>query len=509
MAASFADDLQNQIAAKYEEVERLGAKLDATLDDAQRAETLVGEAEALSKKLYDYQEAQERIRSAREAAERRQSEIAKPVRKLPFTTGATTWRPVTDGAKSIDFDAPVSGLSEAPRFCDTVTAQADTEKKSFNLENTLHVRRQIVECGDSEIDKMAPTGGFKSLGHFAWCLVRRGRRNDGDAHANQMLKNWKELQVKAPSGMFEESDPDGGDLIPREFSNQVYERMVAMNQILPYLEGLPLTGNSLTIPALKEDSRQDGYRHGGVLGYWEGEADQYSRVRPQFRQINLKLHKLTVLTYVTEELLLDSAVALETYLGRLVPKEINFKINDALINGKGAGMPMGFLNAQSKLTVSARSGQGAGTFTYGNVLDMWSRAIAGQREGAVWLYGQDVEPAIYGMYQATGTAAGVAVFTPNEPVQFKLMGRPALVMEQCQVLGTEGDVILFCPEGYATIIKGGLQSFMSMHLRFDYDEFAYKWRFRMDGQPYDDVALTAFKGSNTYSSIVTLNSTRS
>ena len=88
------------------------------------------------------------------------------------------------------------------------------------------------------------------------------------------------------------------------------------------------------------------------------------------------------------------------------------------------------------------------------------------------------------------------------------MSRPALVMEQCATIGTEGDLILFFPEGWATIIKGGLQSFMSMHLRFDYDEFAYKWRFRMDAQPYDDVALTAYKGTAKYSSVVTLSSTR-
>lgn len=504
-----ADELQAQIASKHEEAERLSCKLDATVEDAERIDKLVEEANTLSVKLHEYNETQERIRQARQRLEQDRVKMAQPVRKLPFASGPSTSR--FDGAsegKKFDIDVPNSYLPESSRFVLSTVAPSDPEKKSFNLENALRVPRQIIECGDSEIDKMAPTGGFKSAGHFIWCLARQGRRGDGDPHANGMLKNWRALQIKAPSGMFEESDPDGGDLIPREFSNQIYERMVQMNQILPYLEGLPLTGNSLTIPALKEDSRQDGYRHGGVLGYWEGEADQYPRTRPQFRQINLKLHKLTVLTYVTEELLLDSAVALESYVGRLVPKEINFKINDALINGKGTGMPLGMLNAGSKLTASARSGQGASTFVYGNVLDMWSRAIAGQRDTAIWLYGQDTEPALYGMYQATGTAAGVAVFTPNEAVQFKLMGRPALVMEQCSALGTEGDVILFCPAGYASIIKGGLQSFMSMHLRFDYDEFCYKWRFRMDAQPYDLNPLTAYNGTTKYSSVVTLNSTR-
>ena len=57
-------------------------------------------------------------------------------------------------------------------------------------------------------------------------------------------------------------------------------------------------------------------------------------------------------------------------------------------------------------------------------------------------------------------------------------------MEQCQSLGTAGDVILFAPDGYACIVKGGIESFMSIHLLFDYDETqaVFKWRFQ-DGRP--------------------------
>lgn len=520
---TLAEELQAQIVAKHEEIERIGAMLSPTGEDATRAQKLFAEAEQLSTKLHDYNQSQEQLRDiqekmrqSRQELERKHAERSNPRRVIPFSTGISTGRFAgNDGANSLDANVPDSGLPEAYKF--QIKTGGPVEKKTDGvLAANLIPRFLRIDAGESELERKAPTGGFLSLGHFAWCVQRQGQRLNGDPHCVGMMKNWRELQLKAPSGMFEESDPDGGDLIPREFSNQVYERMVAMNQILPYLEGLPLSGNSLTIPALKEDSRQDGYRHGGVLGYWEGEADQYNRTRPQFRQINLRLHKLTVLTYVTEELLLDSAVALETYLGRLVPKEINFKINDALINGKGGGMPQGMLYAPSKLTATAVAGstaagtkpQGTNTFVYQNVLSMWARAIAGQRDTAIWLYGQDVEPSLYSLALATGTSSGVAVYAPNEPVQFKMMGRPALVMEQCPALGTEGDVILFCPAGYAAIIKGGLQSFMSMHLRFDYDEFAYKWRFRMDAQPYDLAPLTAYNGSTQYSSVVTLSSTR-
>jgi HK97 family phage major capsid protein len=502
------DELRSKYDAKQDEAERLLMKDDASVEDAvksqERADLATKEMEEIGRDIDKYNESRRKREEIRANFERTKKGMETPNRRLPFAAGSD--RSGLDTKKDDLDDLPTSHRPEAGRFLAPIS---EPQFKAIWGDVGVETKKFRIETGDSEFDKKYPTGGFKSLGHFCWSLQRRGSRGDGDPHCVEMLKNWTELQQKAPSGMFEESDPDGGDLIPRQFSNIIYERMMAMNQILPYLEGMPLTGNTLTIPALKEDSRADGSRHGGVQGFWEGEADQYTKSKANFRNLNLKLHKLTVLTYVTEELLMDSAIALESYLGRLVPREINFKINDALINGTGGGMPMGMLKSPSRVTTGAVSGQGASTIVWQNIVDMWMHAVADQRSTSIWLYNQDCESAIDRLYLATGTAAGVAVRTPNgDTGEYRFKGRPALVMEQCQTLGTEGDIILFCPEGYATVVKGGIQSFMSMHLRFDFDEFAYKWRFRMDAQPYDNVALTAFKGSNTYSSIVTLNSSR-
>lgn len=366
-----------------------------------------------------------------------------------------------------------------------------------------------IDGGKSEVEKLEVTGGFKNIGHFAYDLFKSGR--DGRGDTSDTLMRWKGMQLnrKSPSGMFEQSDPDGGDLIPREFSNQVYQRMVATNEILKQLSPMQLKGNSIDIPALKEDSRVDGSRWGGVLGYWDGEANQYTSSKSRLRKVSLRLHKLTVFTFVTDELMADSDVALQNFLLKYAPLEINFKINDAVINGNGNGMPLGIMQSNSLITVGAVSGQGANTIIYQNVQAMYSRVVAGQRGSMVWLYNQDAEAQLSLMYMPTGTAAGVAIFTPNQAgTGFNLKGRPALVMEQCQSVGTAGDLIAFAPDGYVSATKGGIETFMSMHLRFDYDEMAFKWRFRFDGQPYDNVALTPYKGSTTVSSMLVLNSTR-
>lgn len=46
---------------------------------------------------------------------------------------------------------------------------------------------------------------------------------------------------------------------------------------------------------------------------------------------------------------------------------------------------------------------------------------------------------------------------------------------------------------------------MSIHLRFDYGETAFRFMFEIDGQPWIAEPLTPFKGSaNTLSPFVTL-----
>jgi hypothetical protein len=46
---------------------------------------------------------------------------------------------------------------------------------------------------------------------------------------------------------------------------------------------------------------------------------------------------------------------------------------------------------------------------------------------------------------------------------------------------------------YVSITKGSIQSAMSIHLKFDYDETVFRWIFRMDGQGAWSAPLTPYK----------------
>jgi HK97 family phage major capsid protein len=58
--------------------------------------------------------------------------------------------------------------------------------------------------------------------------------------------------------------------------------------------------------------------------------------------------------------------------------------------------------------------------------------------------------------------------------------------------------------GYVVAEKGGLKTDMSIHLRFDYAESVWRFMLRVDGQPIRAAALTPYKGSNTQSHFVCL-----
>jgi HK97 family phage major capsid protein len=390
-----------------------------------------------------------------------------------------------------------------------------------------------IDNGESEDDKYVRRGEFKSLGHFARCLTKVGKTPgliEDDTIVGRFNKTVRKVEIaraiSTPDGMYENSDPDGGNLIPPDFTTQIWERIYFQESLLNRTQGYTVSGNTMTIPANSETSRVDGSRWGGVLGYWEGEAQQLQGTRPKFRNFQLRLKKLTIMTFVTNELLTDSATALEQYLGRVAPQEIEFKILDALINGDGAGIPTGVINDPAFIQVAKDTNQATKTISYTNVMNVYNSMWAPSRSRSIWVYNQEIEPQLWQMALPVGTG-GVPVYLPpgvgggvvtggasaspyanvgaNErpgASQYaSLYGRPAIPLEQCPGLGTPGDLMLIDWSQYVSITKGSIQSAMSIHLKFDFDETVFRWIFRMDGQGAWSQPLTPYKTNlaKTYS----------
>jgi HK97 family phage major capsid protein len=193
-------------------------------------------------------------------------------------------------------------------------------------------------------------------------------------------------EVRAATGLSEAVGADGGFMLQPSFAAMILEDAYQTGRLAPLCRRLTIGGNSnsMKIPAVDETSRATT-RHGGTLGYWV-----------------VNLNKLVVLVYATDELLQDAG-AMEGFIRMSAAHEIGFQIDDAIINGTGAGRPLGILQAGCLVSQGAETGQVAATVVFQNIVKMWSRLFPGSQTNAVWLINQNVFPQLATMSLAVGT----------------------------------------------------------------------------------------------------------
>ena len=348
-----------------------------------------------------------------------------------------------------------------------------------------------------------PRCGFKSLGEFAKSVVAFDTKQGVDERIKVLLA----AEAKAPTGMSEMDGSSAGILIPPQFANGIWARATSVSDIVGRCDTYNITSNSFV--ALKEtgDTQAAGTRNAGVRGYWLEEGQQGTSSKPSFKRDTLRLKKMMVLVYATDELLSDSPMAMEQYLTRKAGDEMAFMIGDALINGDGVGKPMGVLKSACLVSVAKETGQAADTVVTENIVKAYSRMYAPSRAKAAWFHNQDCEPQLFTLTIAVGTGGSSLVIPPggisNAPNP-SMFGKPMIATPWNPTVGDAGDVLLADWSQYLLITKGGVNSSVSIHLRFDYDETVFKFTYRIDGQPWWSAALTPFKSALTQSPFVVL-----
>ena len=155
----------------------------------------------------------------------------------------------------------------------------------------------------------------------------------------------------------------------------------------------------------------------------------------------------------------------------------------------------------------SETGQAAKTIVAENIEKMYARLMASSLANSTWHINQDCWTQIFQLSHAVGTG-GVPMFIPpgglSQSPSGTLLGRPIIPLEQCDTLGTSGDIILADWRQYKTIEKGGVAAATSIHVQFVTDETTFRFTMRLDGQPKRLATLTPFKGTVTQSAFITL-----
>mgnify|MGYP001597117567 CR=1 FL=1 len=401
-------------------------------------------------------------------------------------------------AQKIEIDKDIQGIVDA-------RVQTQVEER---LSREIIKRFSPVEITSSPEDRIMADklGGFKNSAHFFAELIEEGKTN----HAPETLAAWDNAVSK--KDLAEGALSTGGYLVPTQVGAAILDKALEESIVRPRANVQPMQSNRITFAADVDANHSTNY-FGGITIYRPGEAGQKTATSPTYSQIALTLHKVTGLCHVSDELLEDSAVAVEANVTRKFSQAIAFVQDNDFLNGDGANAPVGVLNSVNPalITLTAETGQGASTIVAENIIKMWARMYSQGKSRAVWIANDDTFPQLATMALAVGTG-GVPLWMPagglsGLPYQ-TLMGKPLLFTEKAQTLGTAGDIALIDFSQYIIGEKGGLQVATSIHFKFDYDQQSFRFVLRYDGQPSWTSALTPLRSSSTLSPFVVLSSTR-
>ena len=384
-------------------------------------------------------------------------------------------------------ELPITGVKSMEITDELKSLMAETAKAA--VEEYKRAEPANVKAGSVIVEKDEADQPFKSIGEFFMAV----KAAEVDRREDVRLKPFK-----APSGMSEGVPADGGYLVSQTIAAGIIERMYGIGQTLARvaMDRIGPNSSGMTYNAVDESSRAS-HRHGGVLGYWGGEATSKTASAPKFRQVDLKLKKVFALAYATDELLGDAS-ALAGWLQRNVPDELRFQAEAAIWYGDGVGKPLGVLSSPALVSVLRLD---ANKVQLADIANMYAR-----RWGSgpyAWFINREVIPQLVqmaGTYQyvwmPNGNVAGAPFGT--------LMGYPVIETEYNSALGTAGDIVLADMSQYQCIEKGGVETASSIHVKFVTDETAFRFVYRIDGAPMWDIPLTPHKGTGTQSPFITL-----
>ena len=395
----------------------------------------------------------------------------------------------------------------------------DIEIENQNLKTELdEAKKKLLEADKALTQKKLPSADQKyplSLGEFASTMALMALHKDGQpvkGLTTERVNKYREMTSKtAGAGMEAEDWSEGGALITPEYSAELIRLGYESAGLINLARNMTVTGNSLEIRFIRDADESGGYVSGGVRVYWIDKETAPNATKPVTDRMKFELKKIGGLSYADIELLEDAPLSIEQNLQNDFATAFAMAMDDGMINGEGAGELLGVLKSPCLISVAIESGQ---TLTgdpimFENINKMYAHLPASSKRRAVWSVNSDMIPEFPKMNLVVG-AGGTGVFLPVGGISGSpfstLYGRPIVENDCQQALGTKGDIVLGDWSQYGMVRKSnGVRYETSMHFKFDTDEMAFKWIWRMDGKSLWYTYKTPRRGSMTKSPFVTLD----
>ena len=376
------------------------------------------------------------------------------------------------------------GVADRPDFSNMAADVAkQITNETRNRENPAHNPKAL----GAKLDGM-----FDSTAEFFQAIWHQGSDSGEQATARNTLRN-----------AFSEGVPsEGGFLVPEEFRAELLRVALETSVVRPRARVIPMSSLSIKFPAIDSTTNVSSV-YGGIITYWTEEAATLTASQAAFGSIELEAKKLTAYALVSNELVSDSAISFDAFIGSAFPEAMAFEEDYQFLTGNGAGEPLGLLNSTAMISVTKQSGQAANTIVWENIVKMYARMLPASLSRAVWLASPDTFPELATMALSVGTG-GSAIWLNNGAVgpPMTILGRPVIFTEKVNTLGSAGDIV-FADLGFYLIgDRQAMSARSSEHTAFASDQTAFRLISRVDGRPWVQSAITPKNAGDTLSPFV-------
>jgi HK97 family phage major capsid protein len=361
-----------------------------------------------------------------------------------------------------------------------------------------------VDAGEEKANE------FKTAGEYLTAVYKARAGRGVDNRLTYLNSKGQIGQIEKTAGHMQiGDDSQGGFLVPEIYRNELYMLALESSIVRPRATVIPMTTDSLKIPYVN-DTNHTSTVFGGVAWTWTAEREAKTATKPTFGQMEFTPHKMAGLTYSSNELLADSAIALVPLIRRMFGEAWAYGEDDAFLVGTGAGQPLGIQNCGCMINVLRNT---ANRVMVEDLAEMWSRLQPTSKRNAFWVINPTVLPELIEL--GSGNAADASgknlVWINNmaEAHPVRILGRPVLESEKMQALGTAGDIGLYDFRYYLIGDRQPITIDASTHVAFTTDETCWRFVLRVAGMCWPQAALTRRRGGNTQSPFVQLSANTS
>jgi len=343
----------------------------------------------------------------------------------------------------------------------------------------------------------------KTFGDWLLCVRRHDQKTLADRYQS-FLVDWEHGGQSQKAALNTATGTQGGYTVPAEFMPKLMHLASENAVVRPRATIVPMASRSVHIPTLDHTtvpSAGNTAMLGGLIARWTEEAAALTETEPTFKQLELVTHELSGYSKISNALLQDNAVGLESLLLTLFGRAIGWYEDYAFLRGNGVGKPQGLLTAAALIQQSRSA---ASAFALADAASMMSRLLPGWDPiHTCWA----VHPTVLAkLFTMVDTASGNVVFISNareKPVMV-LFGIPVVVSEKLPALNTLGDVLLLDLRHYVIGDRQQIEIAYSDHVAFLNNQGTWRFVSRVDGQPWLRSTVTLSDATSTLSPFVGL-----